>query len=81
MDARNTPKPVKMALRINDKVAKSPNELLRLIMNLKSELHTQNWRTLNRQPELKGQWPVLPIDWDSVNVTKENGHKIFTGIM
>jgi hypothetical protein len=40
-DARNLPKPVKMALRTNDKVAKGSDELLKWIKDLKPGLHTE----------------------------------------
>jgi hypothetical protein len=49
-DARNHPKPVKVALRTRDKVAQTRDELLRLIKNLNPGLHSENWiSTLSRK--------------------------------
>jgi hypothetical protein len=39
-DARNLPKPVKVTLRIRDKVAQNKEELLKWIKNLNPGLHT-----------------------------------------
>jgi hypothetical protein len=41
-DSRNLPKPVKMTLRAKDKVAKSPDELLKWIKDLNPWLHTEH---------------------------------------
>jgi hypothetical protein len=41
-DARNLPKPVKVALRTRDKVAKTQDELLNWIKNINPGLHTKN---------------------------------------
>jgi hypothetical protein len=38
--ARNLTKPVKVALRTKDKVAKTPDESVKLIKGLKSGFHT-----------------------------------------
>jgi hypothetical protein len=48
-DARNLPKPVKVALRIRDRVAQNQEELLKWIKNLYPGLHTEHWRVLNKQ--------------------------------
>jgi hypothetical protein len=53
--ARNLPKPVKVVLRTRDKVAKSPDKLLKLIKDLNQGLHIEHWRILDKQPEPKGQ--------------------------
>jgi hypothetical protein len=62
MNARNLPKPVKVALRTKDKVAKNPDELLKWIKNLSPGLHKEHWRVLDRQPEPKVQSLILFID-------------------
>jgi hypothetical protein len=79
-DARNFPKPIKVALRTRDKVAKSPEELLKWIKDLNPGLQTEHWMVLDTQPELKGQRLILLIDRDSLTVIKETGYKIFTGL-
>jgi hypothetical protein len=61
-DARNLPKPVKLALRIRDRDAHNQDELLKWIKNLNPGLHTENWRALNKQPEPKGLRLILFID-------------------
>jgi hypothetical protein len=45
-EARNLPKPVKMAFRVRDKVAHTQDELLKWIKNLNPGLHTEHWRIL-----------------------------------
>jgi hypothetical protein len=35
---------------------------------------------LHSQPELKGQWLVLAVDWDSMKVIKETRYKIYTAL-
>jgi hypothetical protein len=79
-DARNVPKSIKAALRTGDKVAKSPDKLLKFIKDLNPGLHTEQRRVLDRQPEPKGQRLNLITDRDS-KVIKETGYKIFTGLM
>jgi hypothetical protein len=64
-DVRNLLKPVKVALRMKDKVAKSSDELLKWIGDLNRGLHTEHWKVLDTLPELKGQRHILLIDWDS----------------
>jgi hypothetical protein len=76
--ARNLPEPVKVALRMRDKLGKSPDELLKWIKDLNPGLHTEHWRVLDRQPELKGQKLILLIDWDSHTAIKETGYDVFT---
>jgi hypothetical protein len=46
-DARNLPKPVKVALRTRDKVAQNQEELLKWIADLNLGLHTENQRVLD----------------------------------
>jgi hypothetical protein len=41
-DARNLPKPVKVALRMREKVAQTQDELLKWIKNLNPGLHTEH---------------------------------------
>jgi hypothetical protein len=72
-DARNLPKLVKVVLRMKEKVAKSPDELLKWITNLNPELHTEHWRVLDRQLKLKGQRLILLIDCNSHKTIKEAG--------
>jgi hypothetical protein len=79
-DARNLPKPIKVALRIRDKVAQNQGELLNWIKNLNPGLNTEHWRVLDKQSEPKGQRLILFIDWDSYTSIKRTGHKIFTGL-
>jgi hypothetical protein len=77
-DTGNLPKPIKVALRVRDKVAQTQDELLRWIENLNSGLHTENWRVLGRQSEPKGQRLFLHIDQDSLVTIQKSGCKIFT---
>jgi hypothetical protein len=63
--ARNLPKSFKAAFRTNDKVAKSRNELPKWTEDLNSGLHTELWRVLDRQRELKGRRIILLTDRDS----------------
>jgi hypothetical protein len=79
-DARNLLKPVKVALRIRDRVAQNQEELLRWIKNLNPGLHTEHWRVLNKQPEPKGLRLILLIDRDSYTYIKRTEHRIFTGL-
>jgi hypothetical protein len=51
-DAKNLPKPVKIALKTRDKVAHSQEELLKWIKHLNPGLlHTEHWRTLDKQSQ------------------------------
>jgi hypothetical protein len=79
-DARNLPKPIKMALRVRDKVAQTQDELLRWIQHLNPGLHTENWRVLGRQSEPMGQILFLHIDQDSLRTIQKTGYKIFMGL-
>jgi hypothetical protein len=67
MDARKLPKPIKVAIRTRDKVAKSHEELLKWIKDLNPGPNIEHCRVLDRQPELKGQRLVLLIDQDSLS--------------
>jgi hypothetical protein len=79
-DARNLPKPIKVAIRVRDKVAQTQDELLRWINNLNPGLHTENRRVLGRQSEPKGQRLFVHIDRDSLVTIQKTGNKIFTGL-
>jgi hypothetical protein len=79
-DARNLPKPVKVTLRMKDKVAKSPDELLKWIKDLNPGLHMEHWRVPNRQPMLTGHRLIFLIDWDSHTIIKKTVYKIFLGL-
>jgi hypothetical protein len=48
LKSRNLTKPIKVALRVREKVAQIQDELLRWIQNLNPGLHTENWRVLCR---------------------------------
>jgi hypothetical protein len=39
-------------------------ELFWWIMDLNPGLCTENWRVLDTQLKLKGQWLILLVDWD-----------------
>jgi hypothetical protein len=80
-DARNLPKPVKVALRTRNKEAQTQDELLRWIKNLNPGLHAEKWRVLGRQSELKGQRLILHIDRDFLVAIQKTGRKIFTGLL
>jgi hypothetical protein len=79
-DARNLPKPIKVALRVRDNVAQTQNELLSWIQHLNQRLHMETWRVLGRQSEPKGQRLFLHIDRDSLVIIQKTGYKIFTGL-
>jgi hypothetical protein len=53
-DARNLPKPVKVALRTKDNIAETQDELLTWVRNLNPGLNTEHWKVLNMQSEPKG---------------------------
>jgi hypothetical protein len=72
-DARNLPKPVKVALRMRDKFAQTHDVLLKWNKNLNPGLHTKHWRMLDKQPELKGQKLILLMDQDSLSAIKRTG--------
>jgi hypothetical protein len=72
-NARNLPKPVKVARRTRDRVAQTQDELLRWIRNLNPRLHTENWRILGKQYEPKGNRLILHIDRDSFVAIKKTG--------
>jgi hypothetical protein len=74
MYARNHPKPVKVVLRLKEKVAMSPDELVKWIKDLNPGLYTEHWSVLERQLELKG----LLTDQDSLKTIKGARYKIFT---
>jgi hypothetical protein len=76
-DARNLPKPVKVALRTRDKAAQTHDDLLKWIRNLNPGLHTKHWRVLDKQSEPKGQRLILLIDQDSLPAIRRTGYKIF----
>jgi hypothetical protein len=75
-DARNLPKPVKVALRTRDKVAQNQEEQLKWIADLNPGLHTENWRVLDKQPESRGQRLILFIDQVSHTTIQRTGNKI-----
>jgi hypothetical protein len=79
-DAGSLPKPIKVALRTRDNIAKSPEELLKWVKDLNPGLHVEHWRVLVRQPEPKGQRLILLIDRDSLTAIKGTGYKIFMGL-
>jgi hypothetical protein len=78
-DAKNLPKPVKVALRIRDRVAQNQEELLKWIKNLNPGLHTEHWKMLNKQPEPKGLRLILFIDRDSYTCIRRTGHRFLQG--
>jgi hypothetical protein len=78
-DARNLPKPIKVALRVRDKVAQTEDELIRWIQNLNPGLHMENWRVLGRQSEPKSQRLFLHTDRDSLGTIQVTGYQIFKG--
>jgi hypothetical protein len=74
-EAKNLPKPVKVALRGRENIAKNPEELLQWIKQLNPGLHTEYWRALDRQSEPKGLRLILLIDRGSYNTLKSSGVK------
>jgi hypothetical protein len=79
-DTTNLPKPVKVALKMRDKVVQTQDELLTWINNLNPGLNIEHWKVLDRQSEPKGQRLILHIDRDSLAAIKSTGYKIFTGL-
>jgi hypothetical protein len=69
-DGRKLPRPVKVALRTRDNIAKSPEELMKWVKDLNPGLHVENWRVLVRQPEPKSQRLILLIDRESLTAIK-----------
>jgi hypothetical protein len=80
-DARNLPKPVKVALRTRDKAAQTQEELLTWIKNLTPGLNTAHWKVLDKQSEPKGQRLILHIDQGSLAAIKSTGFKLFIGLL
>jgi hypothetical protein len=78
-DARNLPKPVKVALR-SDRIAQNQEELLKWIVDLNPGLRTENWSVLDKQSELRGKRLILFIDRDSHIIIQGTCYKIFTGL-
>jgi hypothetical protein len=72
------PKPIKMALRTKEKVAKGPEELLEWIKSLNPGVHMENWRVLDSRDEPHGRRLILLVDWDSTKIIKRTGYKICT---
>jgi hypothetical protein len=75
VDARNLPKPVKVALSTRDRVAHTQDELLRWIRNLNPELHTENWIIMDKQSERKDQTLIVCIDRDSFVAIEKTGYE------
>jgi hypothetical protein len=71
------PKPVKVAIRTRNKDAQTQNELLRWNKDQNPGIHTENWRILDKQSELKGQRLILQIHRGSFLAIKRSGYKIF----
>jgi hypothetical protein len=53
-EARNLPKPVKVAVSLRDNVAQTQDELLQWVKSLNPGLNTENWKVLDMQSEPKG---------------------------
>jgi hypothetical protein len=79
-DARNLPKPVKVALRTRDKVTQGQEELLKWTADHNPGFHTESWRVLDKQSESKGQRLILFIDWGSYTTIQRTGNKIYIGL-
>jgi hypothetical protein len=54
-EAKNLPKPVKVALRLRENIATTPEELLAWIKQLNPGLHTEYWRVLDRARDQRAQ--------------------------
>jgi hypothetical protein len=80
IDAKHLPKPIKMALRTKEKVAKGPEEILEWIKSLNPGLHTENWRVLDSRDEPLGRRLILLVDQDSGKILKGTSYKIYTGL-
>jgi hypothetical protein len=52
-DARNLPKPVKVALRVRNNVAQTQDELLQWVKSLNPGLNTEHCKVLDKQSEQK----------------------------
>jgi hypothetical protein len=61
-EARNLPKPVKVALRVKDNVAQTQDELLQWVKSPNPGLNTEHWKVLDKQSEQKGQRLIMHID-------------------
>jgi hypothetical protein len=79
-EARNLPKPVKVALRVRDNVAQTQDELLQWVKSLNPGLNTKHWKVLDKQSETKGQRLIMHIDRDSLVTIRSTGNKISTGL-
>jgi hypothetical protein len=64
-----------MALRMKDKVAKSPAELLKWIKDLNPGLHMEHWSVLDKQPKQTGQRLILLITGAPIKSSRRPGIK------
>jgi hypothetical protein len=74
-EARNLPKPVKVALSVRDNVAQTQDELLQWVKSLNPGLNTEHWKVLDKQSEPKGQIFIMLIDRDSLATIGSTGNK------
>jgi hypothetical protein len=62
-DATSLLKSVEVALMTKNKAAKSPDELMKWIKDLNPRSHIEQWKVLDRLPELKGILQSHQGDW------------------
>jgi hypothetical protein len=79
-EARNLPKPVKVAFRVWDNVVQTQDELLQWVKSLNPGLNIEHYKVLDKQAELKGQRLNMHIDWDSLATIRSTRNKISTGL-
>jgi hypothetical protein len=76
IEARNLPKPVKVALRVRDNVAQTQDKLLQWVKSLNPGLNTEHWKVLDKQSEPKGQRLIMHIDQDSLATIRSTGRSL-----
>jgi hypothetical protein len=79
-EARNLPKPVKVALSVRENVARTQDELLKWVKSLNPGLNTEHWKVLGKQFERKIQRLIMHIDRDFLATVRNTGNKTFTGL-
>lgn len=80
MDAKELPKPVKVAFRTRDLTTSDPKVLLRRVQLLNQGLCTEHWKVVNKQTDPTGQRLILLIDQESAAKISEKGLTAYTGV-
>ena len=80
VEAKDLPKPVKVAFRTRDLKTSDPKVLLRRMQLLNKGLQTEHWKVVDRQPDPKGQRLILLMDKKSAELITSLGLAAYTGV-